>query len=190
MVKKIFLSGLKAFIPIALTVAIMIWLFITLETFFGHVLKQFVPPQYYFPGLGILFAVAIIFFLGIVVNAWIIRRIYRFAENIVKKIPVVKTVYMATKDFISYFDKDQQKAQQTVLVTTEIGQIIGLITRDELEKLKLGIETKGKVMVYIPFSYTIGGLTVMMPKKDVTPIDMPVDKAMSLIITAAMVGNK
>lgn len=189
MIKKIFVSGFKAFIPIALTIAIMIWLFVTLETFFGQVLKKFVPPEYYFPGLGILFAIAIIFVLGIFVNAWIIRRVYRFMEHIVKKIPVVKTIYIATTEFIAYFDQEKQKAQQTVLINTELGAMIGLITRDELEKLKLGVDTKGMVMVYLPFSYTIGGITVMMPKKDLIPLDMPVDKAMSLMITAAMLGK-
>lgn len=183
--KNIFWNGIKLFVPMVLTFAIAIWIFGSLETFFGGFLRYFIPEKYYFPGLGILIGIATIFAAGILVNAWIVRKIYRFAEKIVKRIPLIKTIYNGIQDLFSFFDKNQT-AKQTVLVKTPLGKIIGFVTRTSFKEMPtLGAESE--IMVYIPLSYTIGGLTMILPKKDIEILDWPVDKAMSFAIMAGMI---
>lgn len=183
-VKKIFWNGIKAFVPIVLTFAIVIWIFTSLETFFGHFLHG-IMPSYYFPGLGIIVGVAIIFAIGVLVNAWFVRKIYRLAEKIVKRIPIIKTIYNGIQDLFNFFDKNQE-AKQTVVVKTPLGKVIGFVTRTTFKEMPL-LGNDEEIMVYIPLSYTIGGLTMVLPKKDVVALDWPVDKAMSFALMAGMI---
>jgi len=190
MFKKTFWNGLKIFVPVVVTVAIVVWAFSTLETFFGHLLKLVLPPQYYFKGLGILIGVAVIYLIGLLLNAWIIRKLYAMAEKVVQRIPLIKTVYNAIQDLMSYFDKgDKSAQQQAVLVDISIGKVMGFITCDTLANLPL-LASEDEVLVYIPLSYQIGGLSVMIAKNAITPLNWPANQAMSFILTAGMTGKK
>ncbi len=176
--------------PIALTISIVIWLFTSMEAFFGHFLRRIVPPQYYFDGIGIIVGVALIFVIGILVNAWMVKKVYALAERLVKRIPFVKSIYNATQELLDFFDKDKQNAQQAVLVETHLGRIVGFITRDSLSSLTPSLGNDDDVLVYIPLSYMVGGISIVAPKSTLTPLAWPVDKAMSFILTAGMTGQK
>lgn len=190
MIKKIFWNGIKAFVPIALTISIVIWLFTTIESFFGHFLRRIIPSEYYFDGLGIIVGMAFIFIIGILVNAWVVNKLYVFAERLVKRIPFVKTIYNAIQDLLNFFDKDKQTAQQAVMVDTAMGKVIGFITRDALSTLTPSLGNDDEVLVYIPLSYMVGGITIIASRKTLIPLAWSVDKAMSFILTAGMTGQK
>ncbi|MCS5707441.1 DUF502 domain-containing protein [Candidatus Berkiella cookevillensis] len=187
MIKRIFWSGLQAFVPIVVTFAVVVWVFRSIEVFFGRFIQYIIPPQYYFDGLGIIVGVLLVFVIGILVNAWLIKTIYHFAESIVNKIPGIKVIYNAVKDFVNFFDKSKQtQAQYAVLVNTALGQAIGFVTRDNLTDLPQDLGGEANCLVYIPLSYQIGGLMVSIPKKDLIKIDWEINQAMSFVITAGM----
>ncbi len=189
MIKKIFWNGIKAFVPIALTITIVIWLFTTMEAFFGHFLKKNLPSQYYFQGLGIIVGVVLIFVIGILFNAWIVRQMYAWLEKMVKQIPVIKSIYNAIQDLVNFFDKSNQAAQQAVMVETRMGKVMGFITRDALEKMTPSLGSEEEVLVFIPLSYMVGGIAIVVPRKSITPLDWAVNEAMSFILTAGMTGQ-
>lgn len=190
MLKKTFWNGLKIFVPVAVTVTVVVWVFSTIETFFGHLLQLVIPPEFYFKGLGILVGLTVIFLLGLLLNAWIVRKLYDMTEKIVQKIPLIKTVYNSIQDLMSYFDKStKSEAQQAVLVDISIGKVMGFITCDALANLPL-LASDQEVLVYIPLSYQIGGLSVMIAKNAITPLNWPANQAMSFILTAGMTGKK
>ncbi|MGE4350294.1 MAG: DUF502 domain-containing protein [Candidatus Berkiella sp.] len=187
MIKRIFWSGLQAFVPVVVTFAVVVWVFRSIEVFFGRFIQYIIPPQYYFDGLGIIVGVLLVFVIGILVNAWLIKTIYHFAESIVNKIPGIKVIYNAVKDFVNFFDKSKQtQAQYAVLVNTALGQAIGFVTRDNLTDLPQDLGGDANCLVYIPLSYQIGGLMVSIPKKDLIKVDWEINQAMSFVITAGM----
>lgn len=187
MIKRIFWSGLQAFVPIVVTFAVVVWVFRSIEVFFGRFIQYVIPPEYYFDGLGIILGVLLVFVIGILVNAWLIKTIYHFAESILNKIPGIKVIYNAVKDFVNFFDKSKQtQAQYAVLVNTALGQAIGFVTRDNLTDLPQDLGGDANCLVYIPLSYQIGGLMVAIPKKDLIKIDWEINQAMSFVITAGM----
>ncbi|MBS0290397.1 MAG: DUF502 domain-containing protein [Proteobacteria bacterium] len=190
MIKRIFWNGIKVFVPIALTITIVIWLFTTMESFFGKFLSRYLPKEYYFEGLGIIVGVALIFVIGILVNAWVIRSIYRYADKLVKQIPFIRTIYNAIQDLLNYFDKSNETAQQAVLIQTRMGKVMGFVTGDSLDQMKPPLGAADEVLVYIPLSYMMGGITTVVPRKAVTALDWPVNEAMSFILTAGMTGQK
>lgn len=191
MFRQIFIKGLKAFVPVVVTVALVIWVFSSIETFFGGFVQHFIPHKYYFRGLGILVGVVFIFFLGLIVNAWIVKAVYRLTERILGKVPFVKTVYNAIQDLVNFFGKEQNSNEnQAVVFTFGNTKMLGFITRDDLKDLPNALGGEKDVLVYIPLSYQIGGFMLSVPKRDLTPIDMKVDQAMSLILSAGMIGTK
>ena len=70
---KIFKRGLLAIAPLALTLALILWFFNTVEGIFSVPLKALVG-KYYFSGLGILVALVLIFLVGTIINNWIIQK--------------------------------------------------------------------------------------------------------------------
>lgn len=190
MIAKIFWNGIKAFVPIALTISIVLWLFTTIETFFGRFLKKYIPMEFYFEGMGIIVGVVLIFIIGLLVNAWVVRSIYRQADKIVKKIPVIKTIYNAIQDLLNFFDKGEQTAQQAVMVKTPYGKLIAFVTQDKLDTLTPVLGEDDEVLVYIPLSYMVGGVAAVVKRKDITPLDWPINQAMSFILTAGMTGKR
>lgn len=187
--KNVFWSGLKAFVPIVLTIAIVIWVLSGIEAFFGYFLRHVIPSRYYFDGLGILVGIAFIFILGLLVKSWVLRKVYRMADRVVKRIPIIKTIYRAIQDLLNFFDKSRE-AQQAVLVQTPLGKMVGFVTRETLTNHQPVLGTSDEVLVYIPLSYIIGGVTMIVSKKAIVPLDWPVNEAMSFIITAGMGRQK
>lgn len=192
MLKQTFLTGLKAFVPVVLTIAIVVWVFGAVETFFGNFIQYFIPAEYYFEGLGIVVGVVVIFFVGVLVNAWVIKYFYQFMDNVVKKIPGVKIVYNAAQDLMKFFgDEEQKKDQQAVTINTNLGKIVGFVTRGTLNNLPDELGPKDNILVYIPLSYQVGGLMVSCRREDVEPIvDWEMNRAMTFVLTAGMSGEK
>lgn len=187
MIKKIFWNGLQAFVPIVVTLAIVVWLFTSIEAFFGRFLQYFIPDEYYFDGLGIVVGIVLVFIIGVLVNAWLINRIYVLADKIVKKIPLIKVLYNSIQELMQFFNKNKDnQGKQTVLVSTAFGQVLGFVTRQDLSSLPDVLGGQEKCLVYVPLSYQIGGLMLAVNKDDLEPIAWDVNQAMSFVLTGGM----
>ena len=79
-------------IPIAATIGLFVWFVTFTEKLAGQILKYLLPDVSYLPGMGVLFAFLLIFVIGLALNAWITRRLLKFGEDILNKIPFIKTV--------------------------------------------------------------------------------------------------
>ncbi|MFA6916239.1 MAG: DUF502 domain-containing protein [Parachlamydiales bacterium] len=191
MIKNTFWRGVKATLPLLITFAVVIWIFSVIEAFFGGIFKEMFGPSYYFKGLGSLLGLVFIFCFGILVNLWIIQGIYNYGESLVKRIPVIKNIYNSLEDLMGFFDPTRKgQSGVPVLIETSLGQVIGFVTIDNSEQLPDGLSQPDLIAVYIPLSYQIGGMTVFIHKSQVKEMNMPVDKAMSFVLTAGMTGQK
>lgn len=191
MFKKIFIRGMMAVIPIALTIAIIIWLFTFLERIFGWPIKALIGPEYYFPGLGIIVALILIYILGAILNFWLMQKIYRVVDKIFSRIPLIKTLYSSICDFMNFFrSQEKQKQDQVVMIEISHFRFLGLVTRHSFDDLPQGIGTSNDVAVFIPMSYQIGGFTVMVPHDKVQKIDMSFEEAMRFVVTAGVLVPK
>lgn len=190
MFKKIFFTGLMAFLPMAITIAIVVWILRTIEGFFGHVFKYFISPQYYFDGLGIILGLLFIFLIGLLVNAWLVGRLYTWFDLLLQRTPGIKTIYSAIKDMMGFFDREKQAQQRAVIVNTSMGRMIGFVMREDLSNLPEGIGGTTDVFVYIPLSYQIGGIMLAMPASELMPLEMSVDAAMSMVVTGGVSGKR
>jgi len=188
---KIFKRGLIALAPVAISLAIVIWLFRTLEDIFRVPLKWLVG-EHYFPGLGLIVAIVFIFFVGVIINNFLIQRMTDFLDRLFAKIPFFKTIYNSIGDVMNYF-KPKGKEEKGKVVTVDIDgmRFLAILTRSDFSDLPEGIGKEEEVTVFVPLSYQIGGFTAVVPRSKVTPIDMTVDQGMRFVVTAGMLsGNQ
>jgi len=179
---KIILRGLLAIAPIAITIILIVWLFNHLEYIFGAPILYFYP-QIYFPGLGIIIAIIFLFCLGLIINHWIAQYIYDWLERLLKRIPLLKTIYTSVTDLMSFFHSGDKSSNKAVIVQIAGIKMVGLITREAFDDLPNNFATNDEVVVFLPFSYQIGGFTTIVPKSLITPIDMSVEKCLRFVAT-------
>ena len=183
---QIFLRGLAAILPVTLTIYLVYWLAATSERFLGGLLQQVLPPGIYLPGMGLLAGVVLTFVAGLLVQAWLIRRLWALGEKLLESIPLVKTVYTGLRDIFSFAsgDRKQQGLSRVVRVKLPGGlRMIGFVTAEK-PSWRMGDEQH--VAVYVPLSYQIGGHTLLVPPDQLEPLDMKVEDAMRLALTAGM----
>lgn len=182
---QIFFKGLIVVLPITLTFYLLIWVSINVESIFGSGLELVLGKKVYFPGLGILVTVIFIFLVGLLVNNYITGRFFAWLTSLLEKVPLIKAIYNPLKDLMALIpgrNSAKNKPQNVVLVKLEhLGiEALGLVTREELDELP----GENKVTVFIPFSYMLGGMTVIVTKDKIRKVDIPVDQALKLSVTA------
>lgn len=184
---RLFFKGLGTIIPIALTLAIVFWLAGIAERGIGSLIQLVLPEAWYITGMGLVGGIGVVLAIGLLSQVWLFRKIIDLGEAILDRMPVVKSVYRATKDFVEYFSSDSaQRNSQAVMVRhPDLGfGVMGFITREDFSSLPFGED--GEVAVYLPLSYQVAGYTIFVPKEWCEPIDMPFEDSVRLILTAGM----
>ncbi|MFM6985906.1 MAG: DUF502 domain-containing protein [Hydrogenophaga sp.] len=183
-----FFRGLIAFLPLAITVYVLV-LFVTWVERSAMALLHPVTGDFYLPGLGIAIGAVLILALGVLVSLPATRRLLSYVELPFTNLPVVKSIYSSLKNFADYFAPQGQAAQQVVLLKMpghDLGTV-GLVTRQSMRGLPGGLaEHDDHVAVYLPMGYMIGGYTVFVPRSWTTPVDLSVEEAMRLALIAFM----
>lgn len=192
-VSRIFLQGLLALLPIALTLYIVYWLGSSAEALLGRGIRLIVPDQWYWPGMGLIAGFAAVFAVGILTQAWIVRRLIQWGEALLNRIPLVKSLYSSVSDLMSFFSgSDKQGLSQVVLVTFEAlnARVLGFVTRETFADLHASLEGNDLVAVYLPMSYQVGGYTVIVPRRQIEPVNLSIEEAMRFAVTAGMTTKK
>lgn len=187
---RLFLKGLAAILPIALTLWLLWWLGATAENLLAPVFKRLLPNALYVRGLGVAFGFVLVLGVGLLMHTILARQVLTLGERILVHIPVVKTVYGALKDTIALFTgEEKKKLGQVVLVRWGDPQtrLLGFLTREDLTDFPAA--GADHVAVYLPMSYQIGGYTVIVPRSAVEPIAMSAEDALRFTVTAGMSGR-
>lgn len=190
---KLLLKGLAVVIPAALTLAILWWLAKGSEQLLGGLLATYLPAGWYIPGMGLLSAVAITILIGLLTHVILFQRLFAVGDAILNRLPLVKSIYSAIKDFMDYLSPDSKEAMRKVVLVKLPGQqfeLIGFVTREDFESLPFELTVDDPVAVYLPFSYQIGGYTLFLPRACLTQVDMSFENAMKLVLTGAVSREK
>ena len=186
------LTGLVAILPIALTLYLLYWLAVTAETALGGMIRLFLPELMYWPGMGLVATILVMFLVGLLMHAYVFQRLFARGERLLYHTPLIKTVYRAIRDFFDYFSPSSKKEFEQV-VAVNIGdtgmQVIGFVTQAIPERLPEDFRDEDSILVYLPLSYMIGGYAVLMPRSAVRPLGMSMEEAMRFTLTAGVTGS-
>lgn len=189
---RTFLSGLATVLPVGITLYIVWWLLQKAESLFGGLGRLVLPAGWYVPGLGILLAVGLVLLVGAFLNAWLFSRLVELGESMLERIPLVKTVYTGLRDLLDFFSRrgDESNLQQVVSIEIQSDvHVIGFVTDHNvgqgLPELARGDEDP-LVSVYLPMGYQVGGYTLYLPASRLHPLDMSIEQAMRVVLTAGV----
>src|SRR5262245_54566171 len=187
---SILLKGLVTILPIGLTVYFVYWLGVTTESLLSKPIKLVVGYAHYFPGMGLITGFVLLFVVGLAVNAFLVRRVLGFGEEVLLRVPVVKTVYSAIRDMTRLVNTEKKKGDLDRVVTLdfEYGRLIGFVTQEHANTLGIG-GGDDLVAVYLPMSYQIGGYTTHGSPRRVTESDLTVEQAMRIVLTGGVRGR-
>lgn len=186
--RSVVTRGLVAVLPIGLTLYLLWWLAVSTERLLHGAITLVVPQSAYVPGMGIVAGFVIVVIVGLLVNAWVVRLVLRWQTRLFERIPVVKTIFTAIRDFVQLLPGDGRRSELKRVVVAEVGggKLIGFVTRDD--GTEFGSVMEGLVPVYFPMSYQIGGYTLYLPRSALTPLDMSAETAMRLVLTGGLSG--
>ncbi len=224
---RIFLKGLFAVLPLAITIYFLLWLAAAAEGTLGEPLQEVLPNKFYIPGMGVAVGVLLIFLIGLFVNSYVTSQFVEWLEHTIQKVPFVKAIYNPLRDVMNLFGQNQkQTLKRVVMVDISPGNsVIGLVTRDRFDELAkpetlpqpqgssssavsltmspgastagspsnspvtsppaqiLAQQLKNKIVVFVPYSFAVGGMSLLVDKDLVHELDIPVEKALQLAIT-------
>lgn len=187
-ISKTLLSGFITLLPIILTIYLLYWLGISSEKVMGDALRYLLPENLYFPGLGMLTGIIIVFMVGLMMNAYLIRKLFSFGEQVLYRLPLIKPIYRAFRDFFDFFSPDKEGLGQVVSVTLNGMELVGFVTQEDEQRLPPSFRDRDSVLVYLPMSYMVGGYTLLVPRSDIHPLQMSRDEAMRFVLTAGITG--
>jgi len=171
-----FLQGLLYIVPITVTGSFVVWAF--------NKIDGILPFD--FPGLGLIIIITFITIIGFLGSAIITSPIKSFFRNLLKRAPLLETIYSSVKDLMNTFVGKKRGFKEAVFVKlfdNSTIERIGFITNKDLESLNIN---EGRVLVYIPHSYNFSGNLFVVEKKYITPINAPSSEIMKLIVSGGV----
>ena len=177
-----FIKGLLIFVPIALTVFLLYWVFNSADSLFRNIMPESLEK---IPGLWLLPIVIMITLIGFLASNFLGRKFFELIEKIFRGLPLVKLLYSAVKDMIEAFAGEKKSFDKPVLATIAPGskiKVVGFVTRESLENFGL----EDYVAVYMPQSYNFAGNVLLFPKEAVQPLNVESSQAMAFIVSGGV----
>lgn len=180
----ILLRGVFTLAPIVLTLYILYILYRFTDGLFKGLLQR---VGFYFPGLGVLATVAVIFLAGLLASHWFTNKIIGNLDKYFIKIPLIGNVYGIIKDTISSFSTNKTDFARLVRVNLPNGlKVLGFLTNDE-ENVFI---PEGYVAVYVMQSMQWAGNLILVPKSMVQLVEASTEESLKFIASAGLLKGK
>ena len=199
---RTFLTGLLAAAPLALTVFACIWIvdfltsFIGPQSAFGRFLGGFglrlFENELIAYLIGLFITLILLYILGLIVQAGLSKRLQRFVDSTLQRVPVINTVYDASKNLIKLFDrKNNSDIKAMSAVMCRFGGhggagVLGLLSTPE----PITIEGKAYYSVMIPTApVPFGGAILYMPVEWVEFVDIGVEGLINVYMSMGVTSK-
>ena len=192
LIGKLFFKGLATVLPVALTIYLVYWVVGSVELVLRSLYLLVIPERYYKEGMGFVASIIVVILVGLLMSSWMTRWIFLLGEWVLGRLPLVRGLYNMIVDMLRFFVASERGAFSEVVLIRIGGsaQMLGLVTRASFEDFPAGIGGEGKLAVYLPFSYAMGGHVVLVDRADVQPVEMSREDALRYVVTAGMVDIK
>lgn len=186
-----FISGLLVLIPLAITVFVLRLILRALTAFAHPVLEPWLEevPEYVLILIALVVTLSLIYLVGLITTHIVGRRLIQFGEIILLKLPIVKSVYAASKQVVETFSNSNQAAFQAVVLVEfpRVGSLaVGFITGTILNPA-------GKTLyrVFVPTTPNpTSGFLVLLPEEDLRFTDISIENGVRMIVSGGMLAPK
>ena len=181
---RYFFQGLLLISPLAVTVYALVVMFQFIDGLLLQDIKRLVG--FPIPGLGMIIILISVTLIGMAGSSILVRPLLIYVDRLVSQAPLVKIIYTSIKEFMSAFVGKDKKFTEPVMIRVshepEMDKL-GFITQHDLSAL--GLE-KGKVAVYMPYSYGMMGSLYIVDAKNVTALNANSTELMKFIVTGGV----
>ena len=194
--KRYLMAGLLVWVPLGITIWVMVWLVTTLDQTLLLIPEHLRPEAlvgFHIPGLGVLLSFAILLITGVFAANFFGARLIKTWEAILGRIPFVKSIYSSVKQVSDTVLSDQGTAFRKALLV-EFPRpgcwTIAFLTGTPADAV--ADHLRGEfISVYVPTTPNpTGGYFVMVPKESIRELDMSVDDALKYIISMGVVAPR
>lgn len=190
--RRYLIAGLVASVPIIITIAVIRWLVELSDQAVALLPQEWRPDAllgFHLPGLGVAIAIIGLIIVGALTTNFIGNRLMRWFDELLARVPVVRSIYGAVKQLMeAVFGNGGQAFRQVVLVSfPQAGQwTIGFVTSDSNMPIP-GDEPK--VTVFIPTTPNpTSGWLVFVRQNELISLDMSVEEGMKLVVSGGMIS--
>lgn len=178
-----FLQGLLMVSPIVITAYIVYRIFMYVDGLMIDWLTKIIGFK--IPGLGIVLIFIFLTLLGMTARTIIARPFKKLFEKLMKKAPLVKTIYVSLNDLFSAFVGKERKFNVPVMVLINKENDLwrmGFLTQKSMSEF--GADQM--VSVYFPDSYNFSGNLFVVPESSVKKINLPPAEVMKFIVSGGV----
>jgi uncharacterized membrane protein len=190
-IRKVFITGTFTFLPIAVTISLVFWLFNKVDYIFRGPLERLLGFPLY--GVGIIITLLLIFLTGIFATDVLGKKIFKGFENVMYKIPLVGMIYSSVKQVVDAFAaKKGDGFKNTVLVQYPSRGIytLGFVTTNSPSFINEHTGEEG-VFVFIPTTPNpTSGMLITVPKDEIIYLDISIENALKIIVSGGIVAPK
>ncbi len=181
-----FIAGIVVLIPIGIT----LYLTLFLIRVSGKIIPKEINPNNYLPfnipGVEILIALFIITLIGWLSLSFLGKKFFELLNNVLKKIPILRTIYSAIGQMTESFTKTDNKQKSVVLLEYPRQGVwaVGFVTKENDGIIKNKVK-KDVVNVFVPTTPNpTSGFLLMVPKNDLIYLDVTFEQASKFIVSA------
>ena len=185
-IRNNFIAGIVVLIPIGIT----LYLTLFIVRISGRIIPKEINPNNYLPfnipGVEIIIALLVITFIGWLSLSFLGKKFFEFFNNILKKIPILRTIYSAIGQMTETFTKSDSGQKSVVLLEYPRKGIwaVGFATKENegIIKNKVGVDIMN---VFVPTTPNpTSGFLLMVPKKELIYLDVSFEQASKFIVSA------
>ena len=185
-IRNNFIAGVVVLIPIGIT----LYLTLFIIKISSKVIPKEINPNNYLPfdipGVEILIALIIITFIGWLSLSFLGKKFFEILNNILKKIPILRTIYSAIGQMTESFTKNDNKQKSVVLLEYPRKGVwaVGFATKENEGLIKEKINEE-LINVFVPTTPNpTSGFLLLVPKKDLIFLDISFEQASKFIVSA------
>ena len=185
-IRNYFIAGVVVLIPIGMT----IYLTLFLVSISSKILPKEINPNHYLPynipGVEIVTSIILIMLIGWLSLSFIGKKMLDIFNNVLKRIPILRTFYSAIVQMTETFTKTDKSQKNVVLVEypRKGTWAVGFATKENFGEMSNKTK-KNLINVFMPTTPNpTSGFLLMFPKDEVIYLDLTFEEASKFIISA------
>lgn len=183
-----FLRGLITLLPLLVTIWLLFFMFSFLDSILGNIIALIAGKP--IPGLGFIITIALIFLVGYFATYIIGAQLFKFGEELLFRVPIVKSIYSAVKQMndVLFMQKSAEEFRRACMVEYPRKGIwsVGFVTSDAAAEIEAKAKEK-MINIFVPNTPTPAtGFLIIVPARDVILLEMKIEHAFKYVVSGGV----
>lgn len=190
--RRLLVAGTLVWLPIIATVWVVSFFVTLMDRTLVLLPERFQPDVlfgFHVPGLGLIFAFVVVLLTGLLVTNLIGRQLVGYWEELMQRIPLVRSVYGGVRSFTESVLSSSNSFRQVVAVQYPRPGIwsIGFVTAEDVAEVSRRTGEHLSCVFISTAPNPTSGFIILVPRDQLIALDMSIDAAMKMIVTCGVV---